>query len=46
MPGSSIDILEWSCRCRKLLNFRIWPTDDGVKAWDQSVCASLCCVLT
>ncbi|CAL5226948.1 g9832 [Coccomyxa viridis] len=23
--------------CRKLLNFRIWPTDDGVKAWDQSV---------
>lgn len=25
------------CRCRKLLNFRIWPSADGSKSWDQSV---------
>ena len=25
-----------ACRCRKLLNFRIWPGEDG-RAWDLSV---------
>ena len=24
-------------RCRKLLNFRIWPSSDGSKSWDQNV---------
>ncbi|EIE24829.1 D-tyrosyl-tRNA deacylase [Coccomyxa subellipsoidea C-169] len=23
--------------CRKLLNFRIWPSSDGSKSWDQNV---------
>ena len=38
--------LQWACRCRKLLNFRIWPANDGLKAWDQSVRLWYCPVPT
>jgi D-Tyr-tRNAtyr deacylase len=25
------------CRCRKILRARLWPSEDGSKAWDRSV---------
>ena len=30
-------LLERVCRCRKILRARLWPSEDGSKAWDRSV---------
>ena len=39
MQDTKVDLN--ACRCRKLLNFRIWPGEDG-RAWDLSVRTCRC----